>query len=146
MGAHGEAHRPRTRFTEWIVCGETSLRVLGRRVWDLSAYLNRCATDCEHDSAFAFSLPLTGVEIDSVAHGRTTIAAWVEASPASWMPRFRVPRPGYDPFTDATSCSLCRGAAAHVIVADGRYLPPFDADLFEAVRGCRVEIVIGAVS
>jgi hypothetical protein len=150
-GPPGRPERP------WLLLGEANLEPLERmdsRVWWLKAYLGaRSAkegvpTDFEHDSAYVCRLPLIGVEMRGVRYNRTVVSAWVESNDPD---DFHVPLPGYDPRTHERSF-LCEeecctgtptedGGGAHIIVPEGFYVPPFEPELFEAVKGQQVEIV-----
>jgi len=72
--------------------------------------------------------------------------AWVDPD-IGMESDFRVPRPGYNPMEhpNATRCEepgRCGGP--HVIVPENMYAgAPFDAELYKAVRGRRVEVQIG---
>jgi hypothetical protein len=130
----------------WILCGMADLRVWSepKRKWRLSAYLKAGTTDFEHDSAYAFCLPLVGVTFESIYYGVTTAVAWIGGDDDAECD-FRVPGPGYDPLTlpGTVRCSSCRGKNSHAIVPEHHYQPPPEPGLFALVRGCRVEIVTG---
>lgn len=134
------------RNFRWLVLGEAHLssREGGNKGWTLKAYLTSGVTDFEHDSAYALQLPLIGVQLDSVYYHSSHIVGWVSPEDAS---DFRVPRPGYNPMEheDAVKCDGDRCGGPHVIVPENHYCPPFDRELFEAVKGKRVEIHIGPV-
>lgn len=142
----------RTRV-EWLVCGQASIQKpsnpdLGQ--YTLKAYLPAGVTDFEHDSAYAFQLPLIGIELVSVDYSQTTLRAWVDPEGSE---DFRVPRPGYNPMElpGAKTCKLkVHGHQCyknpHKMVPEGYFAgPPPDEELFEAVRGKRVEILFSPV-
>lgn len=132
---------------DWIVCGEPKLRVqrpggLGTvPTCTLSAYLSEGVTDCEHDSAHAFSLPLIGLHFDSLEMGRVWLGAVVHPFD---MEAFNVPDPGYNPMEhpDATMCDSERHEP-HIIVPMGFYVPPVNRKLFRKVAGRQVQICFG---
>jgi hypothetical protein len=134
----------------WLKIGEARLRSArdgradGR--WLLEAYLTAGTTDFEHDSAYAIRLPLIGVQFEGVDYHATRVSAWVD--PGNDFEDFHVPRPGYNPMAlpNAEKCTDKRCEEPHVIVPEGFYVPPFDADLYAAVRGKRVEIRFDLVS
>lgn len=114
----------------------------------LEARMTAGITDFEHDSAFAVRLPITGLTFQGVNYHRTRFTAWVDPNEdPAFSPDFRVPRAGYDPtkHKDAHKCKQCKGKEGHIIVPEGFYVPPFDAELYEAVRGKMIEISIGPV-
>lgn len=135
------------RDFEWLVLGEAQLtsRDGGNKGWQLRAYLTSGVTDFEHDSGYALRLPLIGCELDSVYYHSTHIVGYIDPELRD-HPDFHVPRSGYNPMKheDAIECEECEGDP-HIIVPEGRYVPPFDIELFEAVKGKRVEIHIGPV-
>lgn len=126
----------------WLQFGQGSLLANDRGdQWRLEARME--ATDQEHDAALALRLPLIGVRFIWVHHHTTQVSAWVDPNAVDEFSQdFRVPTPGYDPtkHPQATKCTRCKGAEAHVIVPGGFYVPPFDPDLYQKVRGKRVDI------
>jgi hypothetical protein len=108
-------------------------------LWVLAARLGRGATDPEHDSPFAFKLPLVGVEFERVEEGCLWAHGFVDAYDGE---EFHVPRPGYDPFKKrgASTCRYKACGEKHPIVPEGCYVPKFDAALYEAVKGRLVDI------
>jgi hypothetical protein len=132
---------------EWLTLGASSVRYnSSTHKHSLEARLGGGATDFEHDSAYAIRLPLIGLKFDDllVYNHQTRLVGWVDPEDEE---NFRVPRPGYDPtkLPDAFTCKECKGKDKHVIVPEGYYVPPRDRDLYRAVRGKRVDIVIGYV-
>jgi hypothetical protein len=142
----------RPRFT-WITCGQSCLVTYrdhpdGR--WVLKAYLSGGATDFEHDSAYAFRLPLVGVQFEGVDYQQTRLNAWVDPTLRSEfeLTSFRVPRPGYNPMKhpDAVKCKDKRCGGKHIIVPEGFYAgAPFDSELYNHVKGRQVNILISPV-
>ena len=139
------------RFKDWLYAGLSDLspsrdRPDGR--WRLTARLVAGTTDVEHDSAYAFQLPLIGVTFEGVG-GRNTVRVIGWIAPDCRGDDFHVPLPGYDPCKDpkafrcrAKDC-LKVNPEGHMIVP--HFVPPFVPGLYEKVRGRRVEIHIGAM-
>jgi hypothetical protein len=128
---------------DWLKFGSASL-LRGnpdKNRWDLKAYLSDGAKDFEHSSAYALILPLVGVTFEMVTDHMLHLNAWVD--PCLTLGNFHVPRPGYNPLEDLSTkmCKTCE--KRHPIVEN--YIPPFDIDLYRAVAGRPVEIVIGPV-
>jgi hypothetical protein len=132
---------------QWLRYGRGNLYPMNNHhrpgLWVLAARLGRGATDPEHDSAFAFKLPLVGVEIERVEEGNVWAYGFVDAYDGE---EFHVPRPGYDPFKRATICRHMACGNKHPIVPEGCYVPKHDAVLYEAVKGRLVEIRMGVRS
>jgi hypothetical protein len=133
---------------EWIICGMVDLRddnPKEDRRSRLIAYLSKGATDFEHDSAHALGLPLIGLTFDHLWYQRAVFTAWID--PNDDDNGFRVPQPGYDPakLKDTIMCEDKRCDEKHIIVPEGYYYPPHNADLYDLVKGKRVEISIGPV-
>jgi hypothetical protein len=131
--------------TPWLLFGSCQVRFFeNKHSWWLSAYMTSGVTDFEHDSAYALRLPLIGMTFDGVEYGSTLLRAWVDPEGTD---DFCVPTSSeYDPtkHPDATTCNYDRCAEdPHIIVPEGFYVPPFDRQLFERVRGRKVEIRIG---
>lgn len=138
----------------WIRFGEIVLRERDshnhRGIWRLGAYLQN-ATDFEHDSAWLLKFELVGVEFTSIDYGQIRFQGYVKADDED---DFRVGNADYNPLAKAKSCKgtqkeYCRLGEPHephVIVLEGFYVPPPNPDLFNIVRGRRVEIVTGPVT
>jgi len=126
----------------WLDFGELQLRNEGRICW-LAAYLSNGVTDFEHDSAYALRLPIIGLRFEAIMYHTTYITAWVDPDGTE---DFNVPRPGYNPAKHPESV-MCNSEYCvrepHIIVPQGFYVPPFDEELFEAVRGKKLEITVG---
>jgi hypothetical protein len=142
--------RDRQSRVKWLICGQSKLipqhdRRDGR--WRLEAYLPEGVTDFEHDSGYAFKLPLIGIEFEMVDYHQATFHGWVD--PSNDHEDFRVPRPGYNPMKHpkAVTCKpskYCEGN--HVIVPEGFWAgPPSDVELWNVVKGKKVEILISPV-
>ena len=129
----------------WIRLGEIQLRERDnnhRGAWMLSAYLLD-ATDFEHDSAHLLKMELVGVAFTAVEYGQTRFEGFIRADDED---AFRVGGPGYNPLMlkGTTQCKQCRrGKKTHPIVPEGHYVPPINAELFNIVRGRRIEVVTG---
>jgi hypothetical protein len=137
----------------WLMLGEASLRSArdtpdGR--WFLEAFLPEGVTDFEHDGALALRLPLIGLMFKGVRRHTLRATAWIDPnedleSNGKWA-EFHVPRPGYNPMKhkEAFLCKTGRCAEKpHTMVPPGFYVPPFDEELYLAVRGKKVEITLG---
>lgn len=113
-----------------------------RGSWTLDAK-NYGATDFDHDMAILFRIKLTGVAFSLASGGRL----WIDAFIAGDDPdAFRVPLPGWNQLKGATKCTHgdCRTKdARHLVVDEGRYIPPPNPELFDMLRGLRIEIVTG---
>lgn len=126
----------------WLKFGEAHIRHHEKRYsWWLEAYLKN-ATDFEHDSAYVLKLPLIGLSFQGVNYHATSFMAWVNPNDPE---EFHVPRPGYNPLRhkDTVKCNNkdCK-KEPHLIVPEGFYVPPVDLELFEAVKGKQLEIII----
>lgn len=131
----------------WLLFGACQLSATNQgRTHYLEGRASEGVTDFEHDSVVLVRLPLIGVQFDNLlVHGHTThLVAWVDSEP-SRKENFHVPRPGYDPASrkDAWTCQDQGCQKPHRVVPEGFYVPPFDEELYEAVRGREVEIRIG---
>jgi len=136
--------------SEWIQLGEIMFRENGDRnsrgTWLLGAYLSN-ATDFEHDAAWLFKMELIGVRFTSCEYGQTSFEGWIKPDNSE---DFRVPSPDYNPLKhkDATKCGgtakeYCKRGEPHVIVPEGFYIPPENPELFNIVRGRRIEVTTG---
>jgi hypothetical protein len=140
---------------DWLKFGQANLR---RQIdsshdgrYRLEAYLKEGVTDFEHDSAYALRLPLVGVQLSTlpVLYHNTILVGWVDSAQDEDYEDFHVPRPGYNPMKhpEAHICKseYCKRDEEHIIVPEGFYVPPFDQELFDFVKGKRVEIIMGPV-
>lgn len=130
---------------QWLILGLTQLtprRGANEGRWTLEAKMTEGVTDFEHDSACAMRLPLIGVTFEHVISGLVRFNAWIDPND---FDDFRVPRAGYDPtkHPKAIICEDKHCEKSHVIVPEGFFVPPMDRDLYKAVRGKRVEIIMG---
>jgi hypothetical protein len=129
----------------WIRLGEIQLREQDNRhrgAWTLSAYLLD-ATDFEHDSAHLLKMELVGVTFTAVEYGQTRFEGFIRPDDEDV---FRVGGPDYNPLllNGTTQCKPCRRCGkTHPIVPEGHYVPPINTELFNIVRGRRVEVVTG---
>ena len=128
---------------EWIICGMVDFREDKTKRWTLQAYLNKGATDFEHDSAHALGLPLIGLTFDRLYYSRSAFTAWIDPNDDS--DSFRVPLPGYNPakLKNTIKCNDKHCDEKHIIVPEGYYYPPHDAKLYDLVKGKKVEISVG---
>lgn len=134
----------------WIKLHDISLtqsdRGNRRGSWQLGAYWGDNVTDGEHDSAYILRLELSGVELDMVHYGITTITGVITGDVSD----FHVPPPGYDALIDehpeTIICKECRKRDKtqlhHVMVPEGYYVPPEQPELYAQMVGRRVEITI----
>lgn len=129
----------------WLFAGQASLDPAHERSHErtLRAYLGRGATDFEHDSAYAFKLPLLGVFFERVDYHTTVLTGFLP--PDMRADDFRVPAPGYNPFEldGAEMCDGERCGEKHPMVPEGCYVPRGDPAVLKAVRGRRVMVRIG---
>lgn len=128
----------------WLIFGQAEVRNEERICW-LDARMTEGVSDFEHDSAHALRLPLIGLKFEQVWYHTTYITAWVDPNNPDG---FHVPRPGYNPMKhpDAEVCEADYCGEPHPIVPQGYYVPPFDKELYEAVKGKKIEIIIGLVN
>jgi hypothetical protein len=139
--------------TEWIKLGEIMLRERGNNfngIWSLGAYLLN-ATDFEHDSAHLLKIELVGVTFTAVEYGQTRFEGFIRADAEDG---FRVGGPDYNPLKlkDTKQCKGTRkdhckwgDGKSHLIVPEGFYVPPVNVELFNIVRGRRVEVITGPI-
>jgi len=130
----------------WIIFGQGRLIKVSRAgisQWICDAYLTEGVTDFEHDSAYAISIPLVGVEFQGIYYGCSEFSAIINAQSPDG---FNVPCTGYDPMSlpNARTCTSGRCEDdPHIIVPEGHYIPPHNADLFKQVGGRFVQITFG---
>ena len=138
--------------TTWLQFGAAQLRTQKDRPdgrHRLEARMTEGVTDFEHDSAYALRLPLVGLFFEGVEYHQSTFSAWIDPNDdpngGGRFTDFHVPRSGYDPtkHPETHKCKQCKGKESHLIVPEGFYVPRFDKELYEAVRGKRVDIRIG---
>lgn len=120
-----------------IVCGASQLHNYGAdHSAQFRAFLRDGATDGEHDSAKAFSIPLIGLEPQIAGTLNSLYEGWVEPEYRS----FWVGGPDYDPFEGAEDCEDDICPDDHVITD---YLPEQTEktrELFDTISGEKVEI------
>ena len=137
----------------WIRLGEIMLRQRDshnhRGVWQLGAYLQN-ATDFEHDAAWLLKIELIGVEFTSVEYGQTHFQAYIKGDDEN---DFRIGNADYNPLAHpkakrckGTAKEHCRREEPHVIVPEGFFVPPENPELFNIVRGRRIEVTTGPVT
>ena len=141
---------------EWLKFGVATLRPQSDRrntnQWCLEAPMANGITDFEHSTAIAVRLPIVGLYLNFMSHGTAHYTAFVDSSAYVYdahrpdRSNFHVPRPGYDPRKHKGShqCEMkeCR-VSKHLIIPEGFYVPPVDPELYEAVKGKKVEIIFG---
>lgn len=133
--------------SEWMRLGEIQLRARDnyhfRGIWRFSAYLSN-ATDFEHSPANVMSMELVGVEFTDISYGRTSFQAWIKSDEPD---DFRVPPAGYNPLRhkDTSPCKdkNCKRDEPHLIIPEGNYIPPINFELFEQVKGRRIQVSTG---
>lgn len=129
---------------EWILAGEAEHQehsVLMTHT--IGCRLKDGVTDFEHDSAWGFKLPLIGFEFQAIWNHVVMFNAFIDSRDPK---DFRVPNPGYDPIhhPESVKCKHCTGEdKGHIILPPGFYVPEANQELFEKVRGKRVQITIG---
>lgn len=128
---------PRYDQATWLLLRAVSVHHnSGTNVSTLRSRLGPGAiTDFEHSSAIIVSLDLVGVEFEFHDNGRQHFVGWIRGDTPEG---FRVPAVGYDPFVGQTACPTCKGKERHMMVSEGRYIPPVNLPLWEQVRGWRV--------
>lgn len=129
----------------WIHAGEIELTERAwsqgnRGCWTLEVR-RLGVTDFEHDVAVALRIGLAGVSFCMASGGRL----WLDGFIAGDDPgMFRVPDPGWRQLENAMKCPHrdCRSRTTeHLVVEEGRWIPPPNAKLFDRLRGLRVEII-----
>lgn len=131
---------------EWVIADHIDLTEMSnqRGKWSLGIR-TRNATDFEHDRAIALRVELTGVALRLMSDG----TAWIDGFIAGDDPEdFQVPMPEWNQFEGAVKCkdASCRAKdQQHLIVSESKYVPPPNPELFERVRGLRVEIIVSTV-
>ena len=134
-----------SRGVPWLTAGASEFqRFDSLCYWTLGARMEG-ATDFEHDSAWAFKLPLIGLEFKHAYDQGCHFTAFVHPD---GFDDFHVPPIGYDPrkLPEAHQCKekgCRRNDEKHIIVPEGYYVPAKDAELYKKVRGKRVDIVVG---
>lgn len=120
----------------WVRMGEVNIKSRNG-VTTLSAYINKDATDMEHDSALAISMKLIGWKFIETHTSITVFEGYIKPRDAD---AFHVPSPDYNPFSGERHyiCSDCE--EEHPIVS---YLPEANFELYKKVQGLKVEVQIG---
>ena len=125
----------------WITCGQiqidsisqgTGLRRIGARLQGV--------TDVEHDSAWAFSFNVIGLQFEFSLFGGLLFSAYI-APYDSWDGEIRVPRTAEELVADLEKCRRCKGKDAHQV--SDNYLPAVrPPEDFRDLYGKRIEIRI----
>jgi hypothetical protein len=138
MGGRWEGH---DAFNPWLEFGVCEIMDSGSLCL-ITAQLDYGITDFEHDSAYALRIPLIGLKFNSVYNHYSCLEAYIDPNNEG---EFHVPNSGYNPakLKDAYICSECK--KSHIIVPEGYYVPPVNKELYEKVRGRKVDIRIGPV-
>lgn len=129
-------HQPKL----WIVSNMVEFREHTRTKGEYTLYsrLVSGATDFEHDSGYAFSFPVVGLQFVSCYSGRPQFEAWLKPGLNFYGEDFNVPPVGYNPIEGADLCDTC--SDPHPIVP---FTSQHNAELYERVAGCKVIIEMG---
>jgi hypothetical protein len=132
------------RYVPWITIGEVRiLRLDGRDEWILSAEAADHSTDETHDNIKILALRLCGVTFKNVMHhGCVYLVGTICAEESN---DFRVPPPGYEPKAQRNSIT-CVTCDEHHPLIPGAHMPPKNPELFERLKGRKVEISIRTLS
>lgn len=96
------------------------------------------ATDLEHDSGYAFSFDVIGLNFVSCYYGTPEFQAYVKPGLDMYMEKFQVPLSSYDPVKDGNLCTSCK--EPHHIVP---YLPDHNGELYQLMSGKKISIRMG---
>lgn len=134
----------RTEF-QWILAGQCQIRT-DRKAHNITLDARmEGATDREHDSAYAFQLPIIGHTFERVDYHTTILTAWINPNePDDFRLSASTAKPkGYDlrKHPEAYKCKECKGADSHTVVP--YFVPPPFPKLFQLVAGKRITIAIG---
>ena len=126
-------------FEKWIELGASEIRDESN-LCCLAARMDYGITDFEHDSAYALRLPLIGLKFVMSYNHTIHFEAYIDPHNED---EFRVPPVNYDPTKHerAYTCEDCE--EHHPVVPEGFYVPPFDKELYDKVKGHKVRITIG---
>jgi hypothetical protein len=133
--------------TPWLKFGQAQIRKHENSDltwWQLGAYLKDGATDFEHDSGYAFRMPLVALEYTFTLNHGSRFSAIIHPNMAD---EFHVPLPGYNPLEheNTQKCDRCTEERAHLIIPQGFYVPPFEPELYKLVAGKPVVIHLGVI-
>lgn len=147
------------QWQEWLVFGEVTIRKEDPFRGCLGMVGARCTagvTDFEHDSAWAFHIPIMGIQYEqaceySCVHVFASIP--IDVADRNTYDDLRVPLGPYEP-GNLEGARLCKDRhcprreegekGGHVIVPEGYYAgPPADRSLSRMVAGRRIQITIG---
>ena len=126
----------------WIKTSNVLMREVGRMgddLWFVESFIDG-ATDNTHDQAKAFRIPVIGLEFKHKSIGMMRFTAWVESNRDALgdLEEFHVPDPDHDFFEEISFCDRCQEKHSFT-----RYLPKPDQNLYEKVKGKKLEIRIG---
>jgi len=145
-----KVERTRDNWSEWLQFGQASLyRSYDEDHWLLMVYSSDdVVVGPEHSQVTLVSLPLIGVSFRWCDRHWTRLSAYIDPDDDDKGNNFRVPGTAtYDPRTHPKSrpCKIdtCARTTPHILVPEEVQTPPFDATIFEAVRGRRVQIILG---
>lgn len=127
----------------WLTAGQVDLSAPNERgISTLKAYLPAGVTDFEHDSSYAFSFDLVGLQFDHTWYGMSNFKGFLHAD----LESFRVPDGDYNPMEhpDSWMCTTC--AESHPMLPDGFFTPKTSEQnkkLFMMLLGKPLRISIG---
>lgn len=130
----------------WIYAGDVDITEYSNQqgVWMVEAK-HYGATDYDHDTAIVFRVKIAGVAFRRAIGGHI----WIDGFIAGDDPdAFRVPQPGWKQLEGAIKCrhADCKAKdSQHLVVAEGKYIPPSNPELFDKFRGLQIEIVTGKI-
>ena len=132
------------KIDRWILVGEAKFNNElkdGRAT--IAGYFSKNVTDHEHSSAYAIQFQVVGLTFKHLWYHTAHFQAWIDPNdPES----FHIPKPGYDPakIAGVETCTdpHCEDKP-HLILPDGYYVPKFERELWEFVKGKPIEIHVG---
>lgn len=124
----------------WIVANTVEIQLSDRNPGEaiISSRLISGATDFEHDSGYAFSFDVIGLNFVSCYHGTPEFKAYIKPGLDLYMEKFQIPPASYNPVPDADMCKECE--EPHPIVP---YLPDHNMELYQLLNGRRIGIRMG---
>jgi len=133
----------------WIKAGAATIREGRDDPSEATLLVHGAAgvTDMDHSSVYVLSLPLIGFRFSHMLfEHRVVLTGGVNPMFSEYGNSFYVPPQGYDPVAqddDVYMCDCGGEDSLHPIV--DAYLPKHNKELFEIVRGKKVEVVIRPV-